>query len=1404
MTKNSFYCSSFARAQILRQIHIRETSFSKTFFLFKNSVADFYSAGSFFSVSRKKAHISLSMTDCLSFECRSDHNNSSSFTRLPTTLLEEHLAHRGLEIRNRTQRKRLSGTSQLGGELSQFANTSSFIRSLERESATKQDVSDEESLPSSDEERSLAWRCVTIKTASILTPRFMNVILNTNLLDLRVTGVRLHGRDLSTVCSLICQLEALKSLTLENLHLNTSSFEQILEAADECNLFSHLNHFDIRNNELKNCDLESLREFVEDSQSLKSLSIGGNEWEPAELQKWDVSRRLTHLGLDGMNLRRANFSFLNSFKDLTSLSLDASNLNSASILSFPFKNQTSLVELNLSHNLIGSSIRHMTSILQNDSMKGIHTLELRDVGMNSSHTSILFEVLLSHDSRVKYVDVSENRVIRKKGVLNIDTKAKESFAFMTKNEMKCNLSLKYLIMENIGASAGDVGNLIMALLEHSFLTLRYLNIRQEGTSSESDREHLANILVSYSNHKSFHSLEDVHGITLKSCQDLSNIDFSSNAEILKHLKETNPCLEEENTARSQNRDVEHIAISSPEISDSDNSILDSGEKRGKYISDNFNLVSLQSDHKLSFILKNDANFSFSLLHSSFGFLMPNIPAESTIISLLKGPDYHVLFALKQIFQKRVSVGFQEFILLQEMNNSSHSPKLQYFLELCIEMISLSSLTLKFNQINLLDFDDRLTEIGVVFYDGGPETTATNGKEFRTLWIKRHSDLAAEFPEFVQSINEFVEPFISNPACAGNENSDDRNTASPSVACGECECREVVVVDIGVDSNLRDLISKAKVIYSNSPTPRKFVSDLRKFVSTSIKFRPGETEGSLPLEIRSQARQNFGFILLGDIKIGISRHKAFLFKVLCDSVGVPCRLVRNPSIIDEPCYNFVLVDPSVWRQMTALPHVEENDENQIENVLRVSWDTDKDKKSDLRKTNKSKRAAESVKIIQQAELENTKIRLDAVFEFVDQIGKGSFGEVWKVSLKSQISDLQAEVSKDQPIIVESMVNPNSIHLPEVTPRKKTSICEKPEEKAPRFYALKLVPWEEDNVPEAEMLRNYSHPRIVQFLGVFIGYQVMLDRRKQEKKQYSLCFLMDLADGSLESLLEKRKRSPESRLTESSVRILLDVAMAMAYLHHPSPTKPYLIHRDLKPENILLKTTERGVLRALLSDFGIAKIYEAWDVEITQGPGTEGYIAPEQRSSVYDRPADVWSFGVVMARLLGVSSWKELTHRPPRKDEFALGDRILSELCFECLEARPMMRPTFKDVVAKLSEWIFSVKFQEFVFDILPDPSLPLENYPFLPTLMTQPSDKSVSHNTTERSEKERRAPKSRQKKAVTKFNRTRQPNHNSHSSGSNNSQSDDSDKSTSSVQSRPKRRQAAKPKPTVKVTRRKQK
>ncbi|XP_057792990.1 probable receptor-like protein kinase At1g11050 [Salvia miltiorrhiza] len=94
------------------------------------------------------------------------------------------------------------------------------------------------------------------------------------------------------------------------------------------------------------------------------------------------------------------------------------------------------------------------------------------------------------------------------------------------------------------------------------------------------------------------------------------------------------------------------------------------------------------------------------------------------------------------------------------------------------------------------------------------------------------------------------------------------------------------------------------------------------------------------------------------------------------------------------------------------------------------------------------------------------------------------------------------------------------------------------------------------------------------------------------------------------------------------IILDIAKALAYLHHG--IKPAIYHRDIKATNILLDAE----MKARVADFGLAKQNTQGQSHLaTRVAGTHGYLAPEY--ALYGQlteKSDVYSFGVVVLEIM----------------------------------------------------------------------------------------------------------------------------------------------------------------------------
>lgn len=151
------------------------------------------------------------------------------------------------------------------------------------------------------------------------------------------------------------------------------------------------------------------------------------------------------------------------------------------------------------------------------------------------------------------------------------------------------------------------------------------------------------------------------------------------------------------------------------------------------------------------------------------------------------------------------------------------------------------------------------------------------------------------------------------------------------------------------------------------------------------------------------------------------------------------------------------------------------------------------------------------------------------------------------------------------------------------------------------------------------------------------------------------------------------------------VLRQLVRAVAYLHGGE-----IVHRDLKLENVLVSRE----MKIKLIDFGFSRRLPKENYVLYDFCGTPHYIAPEviQREGYYGKPADIWSLGVLLYRMVaGSFPFKGLNEKniysKVMKAELKLPNDLspeLSSLLTDMLSFDFRKRPTAEELLS--SRWL----------------------------------------------------------------------------------------------------------------------
>eukprot|EP00052_Salpingoeca_macrocollata_P001091 m.23829 g.23829 ORF g.23829 m.23829 type:complete len:677 (-) comp11095_c0_seq1:50-2080(-) len=216
-------------------------------------------------------------------------------------------------------------------------------------------------------------------------------------------------------------------------------------------------------------------------------------------------------------------------------------------------------------------------------------------------------------------------------------------------------------------------------------------------------------------------------------------------------------------------------------------------------------------------------------------------------------------------------------------------------------------------------------------------------------------------------------------------------------------------------------------------------------------------------------------------------------------------------------------------------------------------------------------------------------------------------------------------------------------------------------------------EDDFIAEAKIMKNLSHPNLVQLYGVCT----------RTRPIYIVTELM--TQGCLLDYL--RNNSWLNAKPEIIHYMCIQVSKAMVFLEQHG-----FIHRDLAARNCLI--SDNNVVK--VADFGLARF--VLDDEYTASQGTKfpiKWAAPEViQYARFSTKSDVWSYGILMWELwtLGHVPYPTLSNLEVI-DKVVEGHRLarppaashqVHQLMLDCWHHDPDYRPTFTEVARRLEE------------------------------------------------------------------------------------------------------------------------
>ncbi|XP_045819646.1 uncharacterized protein LOC123913087 [Trifolium pratense] len=435
--------------------------------------------------------------------------------------------------------------------------------------------------------------------------------------------------------------------------------------------------------------------------------------------------------------------------------------------------------------------------------------------------------------------------------------------------------------------------------------------------------------------------------------------------------------------------------------------------------------------------------------------------------------------------------------------------------------------------------------------------------------------------------------------------------------------------------------------------------------------------------------------LGSVQYGVCRHRALLFKYLCDHMEppVPCELVRGYMDFSPHAWNIILVKRGVtWVRMLvdACRPLDIREEKDPEFFCRY------------------------------IPLRRTQIPLSTSSLPSPDNSFPSLSNCDELEKKASTTLVRCKYGS-----VEAAVKVRTLEVQGSS-------------------ADQIKNFEYNSLGEIRILGAFKHPCIVEMYGHQISckWTISADGTPENCVLRSAIFMEYVEAGSLKTYLKELSEAGEKHVpVELALYIAKDVSCALSELH-----SKHIIHRDIKSENILFdcdRKRDDGTPTVKLCDFDSAvplrsPLHACCIAHVGTPPpcvcvGTPRWMAPEvvrtmYKKNTYGLEADIWSFGCLLLEMLTlqvpysgfpdlhVHDSLQMGKRPQLTDEMealsSMGEptmiqsgeeleksdaetdtlKFLVDLFHRCVEENPNERPTAEEIYEMLLEHTSRIQVQ----------------------------------------------------------------------------------------------------------------